>query len=155
MKEFFGKVNWKKVLNKARNVSLILAGVFLMAACIIYIFATDLFATNTSFWLLGGALLGFGAGISSLLSEVKKEKTVLVYLLKGISLALMIGFVLYLSAFEKSNVVTSLDVTDKFKEIECIKAINVSMIITYVLSYIGIAIQVFNVSANVILGVEK
>ena len=38
MKEFFGKVNWEKVLNKARNISLVLAGVFLMAACIIYIF---------------------------------------------------------------------------------------------------------------------
>ena len=164
------QIKWKKVFNKARNLSLVLAGVFVMVACVIYIFATDLFATNTSFWLIGGALLGFGAGILSMLSEIKKENKVLIYILKGSSIALMFGFVVYLSLFEKSSVITSLDETDRFLSlfikklfnrpddytgIECLKAIKVSMVFTYVLSFIGIAIQTFNITSNAILGIEE
>lgn len=164
------KVRWKRVFTKARNISLVLGGVFIMVACVIYIFATDLFATNTASWLIVGAIIGFGAGAVSLLSELNKENKILTFSLKGVALLLMIGFVVFLAIFQKSSIITSLDETDKFLSLiivklfnkqdgytgfECLKAINVSMVITYVLSSIGIAIQVFNITSNAILGIEE
>ena len=44
---------------------------------------------------------------------------------------------------------------DGYTGFECLKAINISMVITYVLSSIGIAIQVFNITSNAILGIEE
>lgn len=168
--EKFKNIKWKRVFSKARNISLVLAGVFVMSACVIYVFSSDLFATNTSFWLLGGSLLGFGAGILALLSEVKKEDKILVFSLKGGAIFLMVGFVVFLAMFERSDVVTSLDETDRFLSlfiknllnkpdgytgIECLKAIKLSMVFTYVLTGIGMAIQVFNITSNAILGIEE
>ena len=164
------QIKWKKVFEKSRGISLLLAGVFTMLSCVIFVFATDLFATNNSIWLLCGSLLGFGAGILAMLSELNKENKILTYSLKGVAMALMIGFVVFLTFFEKSPIVTGLDETDKFLSLiivklfnkqdgytgfECLKAINVSMVITYVLSSIGIAIQVFNITSNAILGIEE
>ena len=163
-------VKWNKVFRQARNISLALSGVFVMAACVVYIFATDLFATNSSLWLMGGAVLGFGAGALAMLSELNKERKILTFVLKGIALEVMIMFVIYLVLFQNSSVVTSLDETDKFLSlfikklfnkpadytgIECLKAINVSMVIAYVLSGLGIAVQIFNITSNAILGIEE
>ena len=148
-------IKWKKVFEKARNISLLVGGIAVMFSCIIYVFASDLFATNNSVWLLCGSLLGFGAGAFALLSEMKKENKILTYSLKGVGLALMIGFVVFLTFFEKSSIVTSLDETDKYLGIECLKALKVSMVFTYVLSYIGIAVQAFNITSNAILGIEE
>ena len=82
----------------------------------------------------------------------------------------MISFVVFLNFFEKSDVVTSLDVTDKFLSlffkklfnkpdsytgVECLKAVNISMVFVYVLSSIGIAIQIYNITSNAILGIEE
>ena len=163
-------IKWKRVFEKSRNLSLMLAGIFMMVSCVVYVFATDLFANNNSVWLLCGALLGFGAGILGMLSEIKKENEILTYCLKGVALGLMIGFVIFLTFFEKSTVVTSLDETDKYFSLflksilnkpddyvgfECLKAIKASMVITYILAYTGIAIQAFNITSNAILGIEE
>ena len=162
IKDWFNKlvkkfkcVKWKKVFEKSRNISLLVPGILVMVSCIIYVFASDLFATNNSIWLFCGSLFGFGAGILALLSEVKKENKILTFSLKGVSLALMIGFVVFLTFFEKSPIVTSLDETDKYLNIECLKALKVSLVFTYVLSYLGIAAQAFNITSNAILGIEE
>jgi hypothetical protein len=163
------RINKVKAVKKARNLSLILAGVFIMIACVIYIFASDLFATNTAAWLMGGAVLGFGAGIASMLSELKKENLALTFTLKEISLLLMIGFIIFLIFFQKSEVITQLDETDRFTSlliakilnkqnyqgIECLKAINVSMVFVYILSAFGIVTQIFNNVSNAALGIEE
>ena len=154
-------VRWNKVFQKARNASLALAGVFLSVASVIFIFATDLFATNTAVWLMIGAILGFGAAFVSMLSEINKENKILVYSLKGGALLLMVGFVVFLAFFANSTVVTSLDETDKYismfskNGISCVNAINVTMVITYVITSLGIATQIFNITSNAVLGIEE
>ena len=173
MKNWFNNlknIKWQKVFKKARNLSLVFSGVFVMTACVVYIFATDLFATNTAIWLMLGAILGFGAGALAMLSELNKERKVLTFILKGIALEVMILFVVFLVIFEKSDIITSLDETDRFLSliikklfnkpdgytgIECLKAIKVSMVITYVLSGLGIATQIFNITSNAVLGIEE
>ena len=109
----------------------------------------------------------FGPKRNTLLLQ---ENKILTYSLKGVAIALMIGFVVFLTFFEKSPVVTSLDETDKYYSIfikklfnkpdtyqgfECLKALKVSMVFAYVFSYIGIALQTFNITSNAILGIEE
>ena len=160
----------KKVFEKIRSLSLLLAGSITMLACIVFVFATDLFATNNSIWLLCGSLLGFGAGIIGLVSEINKENKALTFSLKGVSLVLMIGFVVFLTFFEKSPVVTSLDETKKFYSLiiknlfnkpndyqgfECLKAIKASMVVTYIFAYLGLSIQAINITSNALIGIEE
>ena len=82
----------------------------------------------------------------------------------------MIGFVVFLTFFEKSPVVTSLDETKKFYSLiiknlfnkpddyqgfECLKAIKASMVVTYIFAYLGLSIQAINITSNALIGIEE
>ena len=158
-------VHWMKVLKKARNISLLVAGCAMMVACVIYIFATDLFIKNNAQWLMISALIGFGAGITGLLSEIKKENKVLIYSLKGVSLLLSIGFIVFLYKFMSSTIYTSITpqavfgmfrTKDGYRiSFQVLNAVKVSMVLTFICTYSGIAAQVFNITSNAILGIEE
>ena len=105
--EKFKNVRWKKVFNKAKSISLLVSGFAVMLACVLFIFATDLFLKNNAQWLMISALIGFGASIIGLLSEIKKENKILIYSLKGVSLLLSIGFIVFLYKFMGSTIYTS------------------------------------------------
>ena len=73
----------------------------------------------------------------------------------------MVGFIVFLAFFAKSQVVTSLDVTTIYTNIflkdgiQCKTAIDVTLVFTYVITSMGIATQIFNITSNAVLGIEE
>lgn len=164
------QINYGKIWSKSRNVSLLISGVSLMLGTVIFIFLTDLFAKNNAQWLMISALLGFGAGTASLFSEIDKENKILIYILKGVALALMIGFVIYLYKFMSSSIYTSVKPEQIFGmlrhnvapqqydyriKINCLKGLKFTMVLTFICTYIGIVAQVYNITSNAIQGIEE
>ena len=163
--EKFKNVRWKRLFNKTKAISLLVSGFSMMAACVLFIFATDLFLKNNAQWLMISALIGFGASVVGLLSEIKKENKILVYSLKGVSLVLSIGFIVFLYKFMSSTIYTSIApeaIFGMFKnkngyriQFHVLYATNVSLVITFICTYLSIAAQVFNITSNAILGIEE
>lgn len=164
------QINYGKIWSKSRNISLLIAGISIMVGTVIFIFLTDLFAKNNAQWLMISALLGFSAGALSLLSEIKKENKILIYTLKGLSLALMIGFVVYLFMFKDSSIYASIKPENIFGmlrhnvaegkydfriKINCLKAMNFTMVVSFVCTYVGIAAQIYNITSNAVQGIEE
>lgn len=163
------QINYKKIWAKSRAISLVVAGVTIMVATVIFIFLTDLFAKNNSQWLMISALIGFSAGAAALLSEINKENKILIYVLKGISLVLMVGFVIYLYKFMDSSIYASIKPENVFGmfrynkngekgyriAINCLKGMDFTMVVTFICTYLSIAAQVFNITSNAIQGIEE
>ena len=85
-----------KVLDKTRSISFIVGATLLAVVGIVFLVLSDLGLKNKAVWLLVSVLLSFGSSIVCFFSETVKDKPKLVYLLKGIALALAIGFIVYL-----------------------------------------------------------
>lgn len=71
------------------NFAVVLSG-------LVYILFTDLKFYNTAPWLLGASVLAFGSGICGLFSANFKENKVVMFILKGVSVALSVGLIVFM-----------------------------------------------------------
>ena len=122
-----------------KNVSLFGGGIMTFIAGIFYVLMTDLKMGNKATWLFIGIILALGSSILFLLCESAKEKPILHYILKGLSLLLSIGFVVFLFVFKGSDIVTSINLPEKLAQANAI------IIVTLVLTIIGFVLEAVNV----------
>lgn len=122
-----------------KNVSLFGGGIMMFIAGIFYVLMTDLKMGNKATWLFIGIILALGSSIVFLVCESAKEKPTLHYILKGVSLALALGFVVFLFIFDESDIVTSINLPEKIAQAALI------IIFSQVLAIIGLLLEVVNV----------
>ena len=152
-----------KVLDKTRSISFIVGATLLAVVGIVFLVLSDLGLKNKAVWLLVSVLLSFGSSIVCFFSETVKDKPKLVYLLKGIALALAIGFIVYLYLFFQSEICTTIKASHKFAmyvgskrvEISRLDIKNLTQVISFVLGYAGVAIQAANIGLNAYLGIKE
>lgn len=65
----------------------------------------DLKLNSSSFWLIGGVLLTFGGVACLFLSDNFKEKKVVMWILKGVGLAMICAFIGYAVGFHNAMAV--------------------------------------------------
>ena len=157
----------KKIIGKVRNISFI-AAIFVIAIVGVYfILQVDSLLTS-NMWqahallkdtnadqglvvskskalgLMIAILLAFGSAVAVGLSEIRKDKPILVYCLKGLSLALAIGFVIFVHNFEANYLLE-----------RAIEVIATSKIVSLIFGYIGIGVIAINIASNAYLGIEE
>ena len=157
----------KKIIEKVRNITFA-AIIFIMAIVGVYFILQVDSLLDSNMWQAYSLLkledvsqlevvgkskalcltiaitLALGSACLSAFSESKKEKLVLVYCLKGLSLALAIGFVVYVHGFESTYLVA-----------RAAEVISTSKIVTLVFGYIGISTIIINIASNAYLGIEE
>lgn len=152
-----------KVLEKTRSISYIVGASLLALVGIIFLVLSDLGLKNSAGWLLFSVLLSFGSSIVCFFSETVKDKPILVYVLKGIGLALAIGFIVYLYLFFQSEICTAIKESHKFGmyignkkvEISRLDIKNFTQTISLVIGYLGLAVQSLNIGLNAYLGIKE
>ena len=87
-----------------KQISLFSGGGLVFLAGLFYVLMTDLKMNNSATWLFIGIILAFGGSILFLLCESTKEKPKLLYPLKGGSILLSIGYVVFLFLFKNTDV---------------------------------------------------
>ena len=125
-----------------KNISLFAGGTIVFTAGLFYALMTDLKMSNSATWLFIGIILALGSSIMFLLSEAAKEKVITFYILKFASALLSIGYVVFLFIFKNSKVVTSIILPEK-------QALaNTIIIITMVVTILGLALEIVNIVFN-------
>ncbi len=139
----------EKVQNDAPQKITYLIGVLAMfVAAVFYMLMSDLSFYNTADRLIVSVLLAFGSAIFFFLSVNFAEKPAVMWIFKGLGLAMGIGFVIYVHLFQHSEFY--LNVLDTFEkkgisgEADLVNS-RMTMIVTLVLSYIAIAAQAANI----------
>lgn len=94
--------------------------------------------------LMIAILLAFGSAAAGGFSELRKDKPILVYCLKGLSLVLAIGFVIFVHGFDAAYLVE-----------RAAKIIATAKVVSLVFGYIGIGTIIINIASNAYLGVEE
>ena len=122
-----------------KNVSLFGGGIMTFIAGIFYVLMTDLKMGNKATWLFIGIILALGSSIMFLLCENAKEKMILYYCLKGGSVLLSIGFVVFLFVFKASDIIKSINLPEKLAQANAI------IIVSLVLIIIGILLEATNI----------
>ena len=157
----------KKIIGKIRNISFAAVILIMAVVGIYFILQVDSLVDSRS-WLayellkdtnanqgevvgkskaLGlmiAILLSFGSACVAAFSEAKKEKPVLVYCLKGLAIALAIGFAVFVSNFDTAYLVE-----------RSYKLISTTKIVSSILAYIGVGTIVINIASNAYLGIEE
>ena len=140
----------QKVKSEApQNITFYIGALAMFVAAVFYMLMADLSFNNTSDRLIVAVLLSFGSAILFFLSVNYGEKPVIMYLLKGLGVALAIGFVVYIHLFSQSEFF--LGVLEKLQKAGLSKAKELAMshatiIITLVLGYISIVAQAANIA---------
>lgn len=137
----------------SRQISYLVGVIGMFVGGIFYVVMSDLSFQNTSDWLIISVLLSFGSAICMFLSVNFAEKPTILYLLKGLGVALGIGFVVFLHLFQTTDFyVSALDAMRK-DIVEQGAALSMSvatMIISLVFGYTGLAGQIGNVVLTVV-----
>lgn len=165
----------KKVLETIRNVTFIASILILALAGIYFILGVDL-ALDYDHWIMQElnenkadqflavskskslclmivVLLSFGSAALAGISELRKDKVWLVYLLKVLAIAIPVLFILFVGSFEETYLVKTF-FTD-LTEVEYVQKVATIKTITYVLTGLGMASVFTNVVSNVLLGIEE
>lgn len=108
---------------------------------------------SKSLCLMIAILLTFGSAVLSGLSEIRKDKIWLVYLMKTSAIVLAVLFILFVGFFEGNYLVETF-FTDK-TWVEYVNKISFIKTLSIVLASIGIAGIATNVVSNVLLGIEE
>ena len=119
----------------------------MFVAAVFYLLMSDLAFNNTADNLIIATLLSFGSAILFFLSANFGEKPIVMYLLKGLGIALGIGFVVYLHLFQGTEYyLGKLDEFDRAgpNGVSSLVKTQITMIVTLVLSYISVVAQVAN-----------
>lgn len=163
----------KKVLEMVRNISF-MAIIFIMAIVGIYFMISIDLSLEIDHWfvstldkdqqllamekskslcLMIAIILTFGSAALSAVSEVRKDKLWLVYLLKALAIVAAVVFIVFVSNFEKNYLVdtffTTLTWVKYVDKVETIKTLSI------IISSLGIAGVVVNIASNVLLGIEE
>ena len=132
-----------------KNISLFSGGGLVFTSGLFYVLMTDLKLSNSATWLFIGIILAFGGSILFLLCESAKEKPKLLYPLKGTSILISIGYVVFLSLFKNTDVYKAITLNEKIKEA------NVIILIAMILAIIGLVAQAVNVVFQVLTKDEE
>ena len=99
---------------------------------------------SKSLCLFIAIILTFGSAIVSGFSEFRKDKPKLVFILKGLSLILVISFIIFVYGFETIYLLETAH-----------KKIAVAKTVSLVFGYIGIGTIIINIVSNAYLGIEE
>ena len=108
---------------------------------------------SKSLCLMIGIVLTFGSAALSAVSEIRKDKPWLVYLLKGLAVAAAVLFIVFVANFEKNYLVDTF-----FTDLTWVKYVGKVVTIktlSTVFASLGIATIVVNAVSNVLLGIEE
>ena len=125
-----------------KNLSFSIGGVSILVTGLIFVLITDLYLKGLdkpSLYLLLSIILAFTGSICFLLSDNFKDKIKLLYILKGIGVAFSIGFVVFLLVFLGKTVNSN---------------VRIIYIVDMCIAIIATILQVVNLLANVLMGVE-
>ena len=143
----------------SKNITFYIGALTMFFVGVFYMLASDLAFNNNAFDLIVAVLLSFGSAILFFLSASFNEKPVIMFVFKGIALALAIGFVIYIHCYQSGfsfgyladpeKVPNYPSILDTFRKGGASKAGKLAMtqatvIITIVLSYVSIAAQAAN-----------
>ena len=138
----------EKVQNDVPQKTTYLIGSLTMfVAAVFYMLMSDLSFKNTADRLIISVLLAFGSAILFFLSVNFTEKPVVMWIFKGLGLALGIGFIVYLHIFQQSETFDAILEVFRRKgisgESELLMS-QITMIVTLALGYISVAGQAAN-----------
>ena len=114
----------------------------------------EVVSKSKSLCLFISILLTFGSAIVSGFSEIRKDKPVLVYILKGVAAVLTVLFLVYVGTFE-SNFLIPEFVNRAPLYAEATAKIDAVKLISTILSCVGLGLFAINITTNVILGIEE
>lgn len=130
-----------------QKISLYVGALTMFVAAVFYMLMADLSFNNTADRLIVAVLLSFGSAILFFLSANFHEKPKIMFLFKGIGLALAIGFIVYLHLFQNSEYY--LGVLDKLRKAGLAKAKELVMsqatiVVALIFGYISLVAQCVN-----------
>ncbi|MCM1289937.1 MAG: hypothetical protein NC132_03800 [Corallococcus sp.] len=145
-KKVFKDVAAAKSLSKL--ITFLIGVISMFLAGVLYMIMSDLSFGNTSVWLIIATLLSFGGAICFFFSNNFLEKPVVMYVMRGIGLALSVGFVIFLHCFHNTEYfVGKIEgfINEGLKGEGALAASKATMIISYIFAYIGMVAQAANV----------
>lgn len=145
--------------DKPQKITYLIGALAMFFAAVFYMVMTDLTFNNTASKLIVSVLLSFGSAILFFLSSSFSEKPVIMFLLKGIGVALAVGFILYVHLFQAYDPYY-LGKIDEFEKAGAagtgsLVKTQVTMIITLVCSYIAFVAQAANTALVAIFKEEE
>lgn len=137
----------QKVASLSKKISFYIGALAMFFVGVVYMLMSDLTFNNTSDRLIISVVLSFGSAILFFLSASFNEKPKIMFLLKGIALALAVGFIVYIHLFQVSDYF--LGVLKDFKNAGKAKAKELAasqatIVIALVVGYISLVGQVVN-----------
>lgn len=137
----------QKVAPLAKNISFYIGALAMFFVGVFYMLMSDLTFYNTSDRLIISVLLSFGSAILFFLSASFNEKPKIMYLFKGLALAMAVGFIIYVHLFQTSSYY--LEVLEKFKkagikQAKKLAASQATMVITLIFGYLSFVAQGVN-----------
>ncbi len=134
--------------SKLKNITLFIGVLIMFTGGLIFIVMSDLTFKNNSGNLIISVLLCFGSAIVFFFSNNFNEKPVVMFIMKGLGLALAIGLIVYYHLFSTSNFYV--EALEKLRKAGLAKkteyeAAKASIIIALVFSYLATAVQAANI----------
>lgn len=114
----------------------------------------EVVSKSKSLCLFISILLTFGSAIVAGFSEIRKDKPVLVYILKGVSVVLIALFLVYIGTFEANFLIPEF-VNRAPIYAEAAGKIDAVKTISTILSCVGLGLLAINITTNAILGIEE
>lgn len=138
----------EKVPNDApQKITYLIGALAMFFAGVFYMLMSDLTFNNTADRMIISVLLSFGSAILFFLSANYSEKPIVMWVFKGLGIALGIGFVVYIHLFQQSETFANILETFRKKGIagegDLVKS-QLTMIVTIVFTYISIVGQAAN-----------
>lgn len=164
-------MNKDRIVGLMKNLSFFIGGITVMVTGLIYVLLTDLYLGNSSTYLLAGVLLAFSGSICFILSNNFKNRKAVFYVLKGIGMAMTIGFIIFLFLFMKTDLYNKVTYLKLFKKsddktvwflskkfqgaMQIANNIKPVYVINIALSFVAIVCQTINTGFYIITGVEE
>lgn len=140
--------------SRIKNITFFIGVLTMFVGGLIFVVMSDLTFKNDSGNLIITVLLCFGSAIFFFFANNFIERPVVMYVMKGIGLALAIGLIVYYHLFSTSEFY--LTAVDKLKKAglaakASYEAAKASIIIALVFSYVAAAVQAVNVALTATL----
>lgn len=158
----------KLILILKENVPLIKRIIFLIGGLVVvavglwFVFVGDLFlrnvnpdylpdsvkgwqqftSSNIAYWLILASITAFGSGIACMFSTSFKEKPVYYYILKGLAVLLLVGFIVVLYRFKNSPM------NDLLTRVEDRSLRDLTMTVSFILAYISLGFQATSIALD-------
>ena len=143
-----------KDMNFVQGLCFIFGALCIAFAGLFFCLYADLKIKCTAGWLFFLVLFSMGSAIASALIEGSKGKKKLFFIIKGLSVLLAIGFVIFMFVFKGSSVYTGA-IDKAIKASNSIKPIVATWTITLVFGFLGLLGVGANFTLDLIFGVEE